>query len=78
MKSLNKPFFEWNEWIKEQLALSLKQYKEKKFKRLIDIGKNQAAKLIRKVSESQRSETSQQLISNHDETQKKTKKGKRK
>ena len=28
------PFFEWNAWIKDQLELSLTQYKEKKASRL--------------------------------------------
>ena len=53
VKELNKPFFEWNSWIKEQLDMTLNEYKEKKSKRLIDIGKSQAAKLFGKGKEKQ-------------------------
>ena len=56
VKDLSKPFYEWNEWIKEQLELALSQYKEKKHKRLFDIGKSQAAKLFKKVDESKKKE----------------------
>ena len=39
VEELNKPFFEWNDWIKEQLDNTLKEFQEKKSKRLLDIGK---------------------------------------
>ena len=48
VKKLKKPFFEWNDWIKEQLDVTLNQYKERKVNRLMKIGKAAGAKLFGK------------------------------
>ena len=56
VKDLSKPFYEWNEWIKGQLEVSLNEYKEKKHRRLFDIGRSAAASLVKKVGESKKKE----------------------
>ena len=47
VKNLNKPFYEWNEWIKQQHTFTLAEYKERKRRRLIDIGRMAGEKLFR-------------------------------
>ena len=46
MKDLNKPFYEWNDWIKSYFDQILNEYTEKRSKRLDFIGKFQAKKIF--------------------------------
>ena len=44
-----KPFFEWNNWIKEQLDTTLETYKKKRSMRLFNLGNFQKKKMQKKA-----------------------------
>ena len=59
VQKTRKPFYEWNNWIKEQLDTSLENYKRKRSMRLFNLGNFQKKKLLKKA---EKQSTKDQLL----------------
>ena len=72
VKATFKPFYEWNDWIREQMEQTLANYKKKRGLRLLTLGKFGGMKLLKKVNKMSFYDNEKKM-SNELETAKQTK-----